>query len=170
MSPGSVHIEKLGPGHDTARFDCGHPALNRFLQAFALQNQKSGSSQTYVAVIDDAVAGYHCLTVGDVSLEEAPERMARGMPRHPVPVMIVARLAVDRAYQGRKLGGALLKDALRRTLAAADIAGIRAVIVHAKDDKARAFYERFGFARFPAQPLTLFLLLKDLRASAGLQI
>jgi GNAT superfamily N-acetyltransferase len=163
LSRGIIRIEKLGPWHDAAAFDCGHAPLNRFLQSFALQNQKSGSSQTYVAVMGGKVVGYHCLTVGDITLDEAPERMARGMPRHPIPVMIVARLAVDRNYQGQKFGGALLKDALRRTLAAADIAGIRAAIVHAKDDSVRPFYERFGFKCFPEESLSLYILLKNVR-------
>lgn len=156
-------IEKLRADHVVSGFDCGVPALTRFLHAFALTNQRSDSAQTYVAMIDDNVVGYYSLTVGDVLFDDAPERLAKGLPRHPVPVLILARLAIDRRHQGRRLGEGLLRDALRRTLTAADIAGIRGVVVHAKDDIARAFYERFGFVSFPGQPLILYRLLKDIR-------
>ena len=157
-------IEKLTPAHVVGDFDCGNAPLNRFLQAFALINQYAGSSATYLAMIGDAVAGYHSLTVGAASYGDAPERLAKGMPRHPIPVMVIARLAVDRRFQGRGLGAGLLADAMRRTLAASEIAGMRGVIVHAKDDHAAAFYKRFGFTAFPEKPFTLYRLLKDIRA------
>ncbi len=157
-------VEKLNAEHSLADFDCGSPPLNRFLQAFALTNQKSGSSVTYIALIGSAVAGYYSLVVGEAAFDDAPERLAKGLPRHPIPVMIIARLAVDLRMQGRGFGAALLADAMRRTLAAADIAGIRGVIVHAKDARAAAFYGRFGFTPFPEMPLTLYRLLKDIRA------
>jgi len=156
-------IEKLSASHAVAEFDCGVDALNRFIRVHALNSQQAGSAQTYVAVIDNAVAGFHSLTVGDVLYQDAPERLAKGMPRHPVPVMIIARLAVERRFGGQGLGSGLLLDALRRTKMVSEIAGIRGVVVHAKDDAAAAFYRHFGFTEFPQKPLTLFRLLKDIR-------
>ena len=157
-------VEKLDRAHSLAGFDCGSEPLNRFLQAFALTNQKSGSSVTYVALAGATVAGYYSLVVGEAAFQDAPERLAKGLPRHPIPVMIIARLAVDLRFQGKGFGAGLLADAMRRTLAAADIAGIRGVVVHAKDARAAEFYARFGFAAFPKRPLTLYRLLKDIRA------
>lgn len=157
-------VEKLTAAHSLADFDCGVVALNRFLQTFALTNQNAGSSMTYLALVGNAVAGYHSLVVGETRYDDAPERLAEGLPRHPIPVMIIARLAVDLRIRGRGFGAALLRDAMRRTLAAAEIAGIRGVIVHAKDERAAAFYARFGFTPFPKRPLALYRLLKDIRA------
>ena len=156
-------VEKLRADHAVAGFDCGSAPLNAFLERYALANQKAGSSQTYVALVGEQIVGYYTLTVGDVTYGDAPERLAKGLPRHPVPVMIVARLAIARASQGQGLGPGLLLDAMRRTLQAADIAGIRAILVHAKDDNARAFYEHFGFSSFADEPRTLYRLLKDIR-------
>lgn len=160
---GGLRIEKLRSGHPIADFDCGNDALNRYLARHAWRNQQAGASQTYVALDDDAVVGFYTLAVGQVVYEEAADRLTKGLARHPVPVMLLARLAVSRAHQGRKLGGGLLRDAMLRTLQAADIAGIRAFVVHAKDSDARAFYERYDFAPSPTDPLHLFLLLKDIR-------
>ena len=109
--------------------------------------------------------GFHTLVVGEVSPEQAPERIRKGLARHPIPLMVLARLAVAVEHQGQGFGAALLKDAISRTLAAADIAGIRALAVHAKDERARAFYEHFGFRASPSDPLHLFVLLKDLQAA-----
>lgn len=122
-------------------FDCGHPALNQFLQRYALVNQKANSAQTYVCCMAGEVAGFYSLAVGSVEPESAPGRVSKGLARHPVPVMILARLAVDGRHQGAGLGATLLKDALLRTLQAADIAGIRTILVHAKDDAARWWFE-----------------------------
>jgi len=161
-------IEKLGAGHEVDAFDCGKEPLDRFLQRFALTNQKAGSAQTYVACRGGRRAvGYYSLTVGSVEHADAPGRVRKGQPRHLIPVMLLARLAVDKVEQGRGLGRALLKDALLRTAQAADIAGIRALIVHAKDDEARAWYEKFDFEPSPTDPYHLFLLMKDLRALLG---
>jgi len=159
-------VEKLRPEHVVADFDCGSAELNRFLARFALINQRAGSAQTYVACRGETVLGYYSLTVGDVAHADAPARVSKGLARHPVPVMLLARLAVDRREHGLGLGKGLLKDALRRTLQAADIAGIRALLVHAKDEEARAFYEHFEFAPSPSDPLHLFLVLKDVRRLA----
>lgn len=114
--------------------------------------------------MEAAVVGYYSLAVGSVVYDDTPERLGKGLSRHPVPVMVLARLAVDQRSQGRGLGAGLLIDALRRTVAAADIAGIRAVVVHAKDDQAKKFYQHFGFAAFGDHTLTLYLLLKDIRS------
>lgn len=159
----AFRIEKLHRRHPVEDFECGRPPLNRFLARYALANQQSNASQTYVGLADDAVGGYYTLVVGEVSYEDAPERMSKGLARYPVPVVVLARLAVSTKWQGRGAGAGLLKDAMARTLQAADIAGIRAFVVHAKDDAARAFYEHFGFAPSPSDPLHLYVLIRDLR-------
>jgi len=155
----------LHPDDPVADFDCGSEALNGFLQRFAFQSQQSQSARTYVTLTDSGdVAGYYTLAYGSVEHEDAPARTKKGLARHPVPVMILARLAVARKFQGAGLGKALLRDAALRTLQAADIAGLRAIVVHAKDADAKRFYERYQFEPFPSDPLKLTLLLKDLRA------
>ena len=157
-------VEKLSAAHSVEAFDCGKEPLDRFLKRFALANQKAGSAQTYVVCRGDhRVVGYYSLCVGAVEHAEAPERVGKGLARHPIPVMLLARLAVDRSEQGQGLGKALLKDALLRTAQAADIAGIRALLVHAKDDEARAWYEALDFEPSPTDPYHLFLMLKDFR-------
>lgn len=162
----SLRIEKLRRIHAVDGFDCGNEALNRFLIRYAFQNQQADASQTYVALDGDGVAGYYTLVVGELSYEGAPARLAKGLARHPIPIMLLARLAVATAYQGKKLGAGLLKDAMLRVFQAANIAGIRAFAVHAKDDSARSFYERFDFVPSPTDPYHLFLLLKDVRRIA----
>lgn len=157
------HIEKLRPGHLVDGFDCGREELNRYLLRYALQNQQAGAAQTYLGLVDDTVIGYHTLAVGQVSREESPERLIKGLARHPVPIMLLARLAVDRRWHGKGVGKALLKDAMQRTLQAAEIAGIRAFVVHAKDEESRAFYRKFDFIPSPTDPMHLFVLLKDVR-------
>ncbi len=156
-------VHKLGTDDVTDPFDCGQDDLNRFLKRFALANQAANTAQTYVACRARRVVGYYSLAVGSVQREDSPSRVIKGNARHPVPVMILARLAVDRSDQGSGIGKALLKDALLRTAQAADIAGIRALVVHAKDDNARRWYEQFDFEPSPTDPLHLFLLLKDLK-------
>lgn len=160
-------IEKLRSDHALAGFDCGREELNRFLVRFALVNRQAGAAQTYVAVSGEMVVGYDSLTVGEVACDDAPDRLSKGLARHPVPIMLLARLAVSNTWQGRGLGAGLLKDSMRRTLQAADIAGIRAFAVHAKDEPARRFYEHFGFIASPTDPLHLYLLIKDIRRVAG---
>ena len=161
-------VEKLSAAHDVAAFDCGEEALNRFIQRFALASQSAGSARTYVVCGESRrVVAYYSLAVGAVEHSDASARVARGLARHPVPVMLLARLAVDREEHRRRLGTALMKDALLRTVQAAEIAGIRALLVHAKDDKARQWYRRFDFEPSPADPFQLFLLLKDIRALVG---
>jgi GNAT superfamily N-acetyltransferase len=161
MTP--LRIEKLQRSHAVEEFDCGREALNRFLVRYAYQNQQAEASKTYVALADEAVVGYYTLVVGEVAYERAHERLTKGLARHPVPIMLLARLAISASWQGKGLGSGLLKDAMQRTLQVADIAGIRALAVHAKDDEARAFYEYFGFTPLPSDPYHLFRLLKDIR-------
>jgi GNAT superfamily N-acetyltransferase len=163
----AFRIEKLHRAHDVGGFDCGKDALNRFLTRFAFQNQQANASQTYVALTGDDIVGFYTLVAGQVEYADAPERLTKGLARHPVPIMLLARLAVALAWQGKRLGSGLLRDAMLRTLQAADIAGIRAFSVHATDDEARAFYERFDMIASPADPYHLFILLKDLRAALG---
>ena len=162
MTP-TRRIEKLRRDHPVEGFDCGREELNRYLLRYAWQNQQAGASQTYVGIVGDTVAGFYTLAVGQVTQEEAPERLTKGLARHPVPIMLLARLAVDRRWHGQGAGKALLRDAMQRTLQAADIAGIRAFAVHAKDEEARRFYEHFNFIASPADPMHLFVLLKDVR-------
>jgi GNAT superfamily N-acetyltransferase len=145
-------------------FDCGNAALNQFLQRHALTAQQSESAQTCVCCCEGLVAGYYSLVVGGVERSVAATRVAKGMPQHPVPVMILARLAVNLEHQRMGLGKALLKDALKRTAQAADIAGIRALLVHAKDEEARKWYLQWEFEPSPTDPMHLFLLMKDLKA------
>lgn len=159
-------IRKLDRIDRVESFDCGYEAINRYIARFALTNQSAGSAQTYVAATAARVVGYYSLAVGAVAHAQAPPRIVKGLARHPVPVMLLARLAVDNAVKGQGLGAALLHDALARTLQAADIAGIRAVIVHAKDDEARRFYEHFDFDPSPTDSYHLYLLIKDLRKAA----
>lgn len=156
-------VEKLRADHRIEGFDCGREELNRYLFRYAWANQQAGAAQTYVGLLNESVVGYHTLTVGHVSREEAPERLSKGLARHPVPIMLLARLAIDRRWQGKGVGKALLKDAMERTLRAADIAGIRAFAVHAKDEQARSFYRKFDFIPSPTDPMHLFVLLKDVR-------
>jgi GNAT superfamily N-acetyltransferase len=162
-----LRIEKLRPDHPVAGFDCGQEELNRFLTRFALVNQLAGAAQTYVALAADAMLGYYSLTVGEVAYGDAPDRLKKGLARHPVPIMVLARLAVGSSAQGRGIGAGLLKDAMLRTIQAADIAGIRALVVHAKDENARRFYQHFGFVSSPTDPLHLYLLVKDIKRISG---
>ena len=163
-----LRIEKLTRIHAVESFDCGDPALTHFLTRFALTSQQSNSAATYVALADDAVIGFYSLVVSEVRYEGAPERLTKGIAHHPVPLMLLARLAVQQGWQGRGIGAGLLKDAMRRTLQAASIAGIRALAAHAKDERARAFYQHFDFTLSPTDPLHQFLLIKDLRRATGM--
>jgi GNAT superfamily N-acetyltransferase len=158
-----LRVEKLRRDHAVDAFDCGRDELNRFLIRFALPNQQANASQTYVGLSGDTVIGFYTLVVGQVTYDDAPERLTKGLARHPVPIMLLARLAVGVDRQGQGVGAGLLKDAMLRTLRAADIAGIRAFAVHAKDEDARRYHERFGFVASPSDPFHLFVLIKDLR-------
>ena len=156
-------IEKLTPQHQLGDFDCGEDALNRFLKRFAVSSQQANAAQTYLALADDTVIGFYSLVVGEVAYDDAPERLTKGLVRHSVPIMLLARLAVRLDWQGKRVAAGMLKDAMQRTLRAADIAGIRAFAVHAKDEAASSFYRHFDFMPSPTDPMHLFVLLKDLR-------
>lgn len=156
-------VEKLRRQHSVDGFTCGSTELDRFLIRYAFANQQANASQTYLGLHGPEIVGFYTLVVGEVAYADAPERLTKGLARHPVPIMLLARLGVSTSWQGRKIGAGLLKDAMRRTLQAADIAGIRAFAVHAKNDPARRFYEHFEFVPSPTDPLHLYLLLKDLR-------
>ena len=158
-------IEKLRRDHEVDGFACGREELNRFLKRYALGNQQANASQTYVARHGAEIIGFYSLVVGAVAFADAPGRLTKGLARHPVPIMLLARLAISTTWQGRRIGAYLLRDAMLRTLQAADIGGIRAFAVHAKDASARRFYEHFGFESSPTDPFHLFLLTKDLRRS-----
>jgi GNAT superfamily N-acetyltransferase len=160
-------IEKLRRDHPIDAFDCGQEDLNSWLRKHALQNQGAGAAQTYVGLVGNVVNGYYSLAVGQIEYNDAPERLRKGLARHPAPIMLLARLAVDREWQKKGVGRALLRDAVLRTMQAADIAGIRALAVHAKDEQARRYYEQFDFTASPADPLHLLVLLKDIRRRMG---
>jgi GNAT superfamily N-acetyltransferase len=160
-------IEKLRRDHVLDSFDCGKEELNNFLKRQAWNNLQANSAQTYVLANKLAVSGYYSLAAGSVTHEEATERVKKGLARHPVPVILLARLAVDVSLQGKKVGPALLKDALRRAAQAADTIGTRAVLVHAKDDNAKGFYEHFDFEPSPSDPYHLLLIMKDLLKIIG---
>ncbi len=160
-------VRRLASTDSLDSFDCGQTALNQFLQRFALTNQKSNSAQTYVCCQAGAVVGFYSLAVGSVEPIAAAPRVVKGMPRHPVPVMILARLAVDLQHQRIGMGQALLKDALKRTAQAADIAGIRALLVHAKDEAAKDWYLNWEFEPSATDPFHLFLLMKDVKVLVG---
>jgi GNAT superfamily N-acetyltransferase len=155
-------IEKLCREHLLDSFDCGKEDLNRFLKRQAWNSQQAHSAQTYVLAKDLRVEGYYSLAAGTVSHDEATRRVKKGLARHPIPVILLARLAVDVSIHGRGVGSALLKDALIRTAQAANTIGARALLVHAKDDDAKSFYEHFTFEASPSDPYHLLLIMKDL--------
>lgn len=155
----------INRGHDRSLFDCGVEALNDYLKRFALQNQERDAARTYVATRGNRIVGYYTLAFGSVSYDEAPSKIKKHLAKHPVPVIILARLAIDKPEQKSGLGKGLLKDALLRTIQAADIAGLRAMLVHAKDDDVKGYYERYGFVPSDFDPYYLFLRIDDIRVS-----
>jgi len=157
----------LTKSHEIAGFDCGKLPLNEFLTKYALQNQASGGARTYVMARGSRVIGYYSLTPASVAPEAAPARVIKGQGQYPIPVILMARFAVDQTEQGKGLGKVLLRDALRRALQGAEAIGGRAFLVHAKDEAARAFYQKFGMEASPTNPLHLFLLFKDVRQSVA---
>ena len=156
-------IEKLQLTHTVDCFDCGQDSLNRYLKRYALTNQHADGARTYVGLYGEEIVGFYTLVVGNVAFGDAPERLVKGLSRQPVPVMLLARLATDLTWQGKGVGAGLLRDAMQRTIQVADIAGLRAFLVHAKDDQAKAFYGHFNFFPSPTDPYHLYLLLKDIR-------
>ena len=161
-------VELLTKEHSVEEFDCRkHESLNEWLKRFALVSQSGDSARTYVVHRNGRVVGYFSLCSGSVTREEAAERVAKSQPAYPISVILLARLAVHHAEQGKGLGEALLKEALLRALQGSDVIGARAVLVHAIDQEAKEFYEHFGFEQCPANDLHLMLLIKDLRKSQG---
>ncbi len=161
-------VELLAPKHNLADFDCGkHISLTEWLKRFARMNQASGDTRTYVVHRGSTVVGYYSLAPGSISRKDATMRASKSAPE-PIPIVLLARLAVDKREQGRGLGTALLKDALQRAYAGAEIIGGRAVLVHAIDPEAATFYRKYGFESCPGLELHLMLLMKDLRAALGL--
>jgi GNAT superfamily N-acetyltransferase len=161
--------EPISDAHDLAGFESGEGSLDDWLRRRALRNEASGGSRTYVVCTDpgNRVIGYYCLSAGAVAHVDAPGRVRRNTP-DPIPVMVLGRLAVDRSFQGRGLGRSMLRDAILRTLQAASIAGIRAILVHAISAEARQFYERCGFSASPIDPMTLMITISDAdRALSG---
>lgn len=155
--------EPISPNHEVADFDCGEDELNEFLQRYALTNHRSDGARTFVVCKKGKVVGYYSLVLGAASPAEAPQRVKKGLGSYPIGVMVLARLAVDRVEQGQRLGEALLKDAMIRSARVAEEAGARALVAHAKHERAKTFYERYGFEPSPTDELHLFLLMKDLR-------
>jgi len=161
-------VEKLTAAHDAGAFTCGSHTLDLWLRKYALANQSTvNSPQTYVVHRQGIVVGYYSLVYGEVSLEQCPPRIRDAMPsRYPVPVIKMTRLAVDKQEQGHGLGIALMKDMFLRSIAAAEIAGLRAIVVDALDEQAKRFYrEKFGFDESPIGPLQLFLRIDDVKAA-----
>jgi GNAT superfamily N-acetyltransferase len=157
--------EKLTQHRELEAFACGVASLDQWLKRFARTSRQSDLTITYVVHRENRVAGYYSLSAGSVSRQDAPLRVAKGAPNHPIGVILLARLAVDEAERGIGLGRALLKDALVRSESAAGIIAVRAVLVHALNEEARRFYVRFDFEPSPVHPLHLMLLMKDIRAS-----
>jgi GNAT superfamily N-acetyltransferase len=162
-----VGPEPLDRKHTLEGFDCGIESLNTWLTRYARQADAVGSARTFVMVDagQQRVVGYYALTVASITHAEATARARKGMPQHPIPAVLLARLAVDQSVTGRGIGAWLLRDAMLRTLAAAEELGVRVLLVHAIDERARAFYERFGFEASPTDLLNLQLLMKDVRAA-----
>ncbi len=159
-------VEKLKSTHQVKAFKSGKHPLDLFLKRHALKNQEVDSSQTYVVQRNGSVAGYYSLTVGSVDRLDCPPGITAGMPPdYPIPVILLARLAAVSWDLGLGLGSALLKDAFHRIASAAEIVGARAILVHAIDAEAKAFYLHFNFEEFPAGTLHLMLSLKDVRAA-----
>lgn len=152
--------EKICSDHNFENFDSGEPVLDDWLRERALENEVSRASRTYVVCSKDRVVGYYALATGAVKLADAPGRVKRNMP-NPVPVMVICRLAVDQDYQGRGIGRGLLRDAVLRIIQAAEIAGIRAILVHALSEDSKQFYESCGFRPSPIDVMTLMITLDD---------
>jgi GNAT superfamily N-acetyltransferase len=162
MVSGLAAPAPLTTAHNVEPFDCGISSLDAWLKQQALKSEASGASRTYVVYAGNTVVGYCCLAAGAVVRAEAPKPMQRNMP-DPIPVMVLGRLAVDRAYQDQGIGSALLRDAILRVLQAADIAGIKAILVHAVSEEAKGYYLSKGFRESPIEPMTLCLMLSTAR-------
>jgi GNAT superfamily N-acetyltransferase len=160
-------IEQLDGSHERGAFHCGKAPLDEFIRAQAGQYERRRFGRTYVAVRpgEKRVYGYHTLAAGAVPIQNLPPKAAKKLPKHPVPVAVLGRLAVDQSAQGHGLGAALLKDALRRCLSLSDSLAIYAVVVHAIDDEAKQFYMKYGFLTLLDNEKHLHLPLKTLEGS-----
>lgn len=160
--------EPLSREHDVDSSDCGKLSLNDWLQRYALMNQLSDSTRTYVVHRNQRVVGYYSLCPASIQRESALPRILKGLAHHEeLPAILIARLAVDLSEQGRQLGAALLKEALLQAISGADAIGGRVILVHAMDDSAARFYEHFGFESSPVADRTMILLMKDARAAVN---
>jgi GNAT superfamily N-acetyltransferase len=155
----------LTADHDLGGFHCGAEQLDSWLRDHALASQRADIVRTYLMLAGERVLAYVSLTTGSIRPESAPKRYSRGMPRHPLPTILLARLAVDRRYQGNRIGSRLLAEALRRAVQVSDVVAARLVVVDAIDDRAAAFYRRWGFIEVPENPLGLFRKISDIRRS-----
>lgn len=158
-------IELHTGARDVSGFDCGNQDLTDWLLRHAPASHRADLARTYLALDGDVAAGYFSITTGSIRPEEAPKRLARGMPRYPIGTILIARLAVDGRYQRQRLGSRLLAEALRRAVAASDTAAARLVVVDAADDRAVAFYRRWGFVDAPDNPRRFYRKMSDIRAS-----
>ncbi len=160
-----LRIEPLGRSHVRDRFDCGQPSLDDFLRALVTQYEKRNLGRTYVAVrgSDPRVLGYYTIASSALAFEALPSKIAKKLPRHPVPAVLIARLAVDRSAQGQRLGEKLLLDAFARCLELSERLGIHVVVVEAIDEQAKAFYEKYQFIALLDRPLHLYLPISTVR-------
>lgn len=162
--------EPLDKRHIRDDFTCGEPALDDWLKKHAAANHASDACRVFVTTDGDSIVGYYGLAGGAVAPADATSRLARGQPMHrPIPVVVLARLAVDLGHQGAGLGSSLLRDAMEQCVAVADRVGLRALVVHAKTEGARRWYKRYDFEESPTDPLHLILLMKDLRKAVASQ-
>lgn len=152
----------LEASHNLARFSCGKPSLDEWLQKRALANQKSGATNTYVVIQNRQVIGYYSLALASINRSEAPGRMKNNAPTS-LPMMLLARLAVKTDFQGRGIGPGMLKDAIQRTVLVSQQAGVMGLLAHALDEEAKQFYTQYGFRESPLNPLTLILPIKDMK-------
>jgi len=157
--PAYTALVPLDGSHDRSAFDCGVPALNLYLRNYALQNQKRGIVRNYVTTRagDNVIIAYYSLVYASIDQKLLPPKLVKGLGKYDIPVMLLARLAIDQREQGKGLGKALLKDAILRTMQAAEIAGLNLLLVHAKDQAAADFYRKHGFEQVIGDALKLFL-------------
>lgn len=150
-----------------ASFECGGAVLDEWLRRYAWQNHNSGGARVFVAIdrAADRIAAFYCLSAAEIGYAEAPARISKGMARHPIPAVLIGRLAVDRRYHGQNLGRFIVRDALLRIVETADVVGVRAIAVQAKDDRAAEFYRGLGFEKSASAPRMFFMLVKDAKKS-----
>lgn len=161
-----MKTKPLDKFQDRSEFDCGVEPLNDYLKKYALQNQKKDAARTYTLTTEEnKIVGYYTLVFGAVSTEETTPEISAGLGNYPIPIILLARLAIDKNQKGNGFGKNLLRDALLRAVRASEIAGLRAFLVHAKDEAAKAFYEKFGFKPSPHNEFHLFLKMSDIRSS-----